>query len=214
MNSVPSASVGFGDQEGRTSTSALVRIACDKVVSRSSTRPVAGRRLWRTASHPRHRPARDARRQAADDRVGETSRDRHVQNARLDLIRSLAGDNGRVTAAYRAPDSRGRNRRERGHRPRRRAAAFGVAASRGISASRTSGTDVKFFARTAVSAAHAHNPSCLNDFNGWRRGWDSNCFRVLIAKNLADLLFLQFRQIRTKAEIETRIEHAACRAAR
>jgi hypothetical protein len=31
---------------------------------------------------------------------------------------------------------------------------------------------------------------------------------LLTAKNLADLPFLQIRQIRAKAEIETRIEHA------
>ena len=101
-----------------------------------------------------------------------------------------------------------------GQYPRRRAAAFGVVAGRAISANGISGTDVKFFARTAVRGADDYKPCWLKDFNGWRRGWDSNCFRVLIAKNLADLLFLQFRQIRTKAEIETRIEHAACRAAR
>ena len=37
---------------------------------------------------------------------------------------------------------------------------------------------------------------------------DSDCFHVLIAKNLADPPFLSIRQIRTKAEIETRIAHA------
>ena len=43
---------------------------------------------------------------------------------------------------------------------------------------------------------------------GWRRGWDSHHCRVLQTKNLRDLRFLTIRQIRTKALVETRIEHA------
>ena len=43
---------------------------------------------------------------------------------------------------------------------------------------------------------------------GIRRGWDSNHCRLLKTKNLTEFSFLTIRQIRTKALIETRIEHA------
>ena len=42
---------------------------------------------------------------------------------------------------------------------------------------------------------------------GWRRGWDSHHCRLLKTKNLRALGFLRIRQIRTKTEVETRIEH-------
>ena len=50
---------------------------------------------------------------------------------------------------------------------------------------------------------------------GFRRGWDSHHCWVLKTKNLQDCGFLTIRQIRTKALVETRIEHAdvgACRS--
>ena len=42
-----------------------------------------------------------------------------------------------------------------------------------------------------------------------RRGWDSKHCPLLKTKNLTDYRFLTIRQIRTKAWVETRIEHAA-----
>ena len=42
----------------------------------------------------------------------------------------------------------------------------------------------------------------------WRRGWDSHPCRVVKTKNLTDFAFLTIRQIRSKTEVETRIEHA------
>ena len=42
----------------------------------------------------------------------------------------------------------------------------------------------------------------------WGRGWDSDHCRSLKAKNLTGFAFLTSRQIRTKAPVETRIEHA------
>ena len=42
----------------------------------------------------------------------------------------------------------------------------------------------------------------------WRRGWDSHHCCVLRTKNLTYFSFLTIRQIRTKALVETRIEHA------
>lgn len=68
--------------------------------------------------------------------------------------------------------------------------------------------NVKLFARSSVGDDHAYKHRSLNELNGWRRGWDSECFPVLKAKNLAETSILHIRQIRTKAEIETRIEHA------
>src|SRR5262245_12671357 len=44
---------------------------------------------------------------------------------------------------------------------------------------------------------------------GNRRGWDSNHRRVLKTKNLRDFGFRRTRQIRSKTEVEARIEHAA-----
>jgi hypothetical protein len=43
---------------------------------------------------------------------------------------------------------------------------------------------------------------------GWRRGWDSHHCWMLKAKNLTGFHFRVIRQIRTKAAVETRIEHA------
>ena len=42
----------------------------------------------------------------------------------------------------------------------------------------------------------------------WRRGWDSHHRRLLKTKNLTDSDFLTILKIRTKALVETRIEHA------
>ena len=42
----------------------------------------------------------------------------------------------------------------------------------------------------------------------WRRGWDSHHCRLLKTKNLRDSDFLTILKIRTKALVETRIEHA------
>jgi hypothetical protein len=41
----------------------------------------------------------------------------------------------------------------------------------------------------------------------WRRGWDSDHCWLLKTKNLTELGFRTIREIRTKALIETRIEH-------
>jgi len=41
----------------------------------------------------------------------------------------------------------------------------------------------------------------------WRRGWDSHHCRLLQTKNLTDSCFLTIRLIRTKAPVETRVEH-------
>ena len=54
----------------------------------------------------------------------------------------------------------------------------------------------------------------LNDYGlfywqkEWRRGWDSNQRWLLKTKNLQAFGFLTIRSIRTKAVVETRIEHA------
>src|SRR5262245_15885071 len=45
-------------------------------------------------------------------------------------------------------------------------------------------------------------------FVGWRRGWDSHHCWLLKTKNLSHVRFRQIRQIRSKAKVETRIEHA------
>jgi hypothetical protein len=42
----------------------------------------------------------------------------------------------------------------------------------------------------------------------WRRGWDSNRCRLLKTKNFREFGFRTIRAIRTKALVETRIEHA------
>jgi hypothetical protein len=46
-----------------------------------------------------------------------------------------------------------------------------------------------------------------------RRGWDSHPDGVLKTKNLSHSRFLVIRQIRSKTEIDARIEHAARRLA-
>ena len=46
----------------------------------------------------------------------------------------------------------------------------------------------------------------------WRRGWDSHHCRLLKTKKLPDFSFRTIRQIRTKAGVEPRIEHAELEA--
>jgi hypothetical protein len=46
---------------------------------------------------------------------------------------------------------------------------------------------------------------------GWRRGWDSHHCWLLQTQSLTDSRFLTIRSIRTKALVETRIEHAELR---
>ena len=58
-----------------------------------------------------------------------------------------------------------------------------------------------------VETSHCQ-PSHLITSEGWRRGWDSNPCGLLKTKNLTVSGFLTIRQIRTKAWVETRIEHA------
>lgn len=45
----------------------------------------------------------------------------------------------------------------------------------------------------------------------WRRGWDSDYCRLLKTSNLREFPFRTIREIRTKARVETRIEHAKAR---
>ena len=42
----------------------------------------------------------------------------------------------------------------------------------------------------------------------WRRGWDSHHPTLLKTKDLADFRFLQIREKRSKALVDTRIAHA------
>jgi hypothetical protein len=44
-------------------------------------------------------------------------------------------------------------------------------------------------------------------YENWRRGWDSHHCCVLKTKNLTVVSFLTIRQIRSKAQLETHIEH-------
>jgi hypothetical protein len=59
--------------------------------------------------------------------------------------------------------------------------------------------------------AEAHAEAVAGVSEGWRRGWDSHHCRLLKTKNLRDSRFLTIRWIRTKALVETRVEHAELR---
>jgi hypothetical protein len=61
----------------------------------------------------------------------------------------------------------------------------------------------------SVGTSSARVSAIARVSEGWRRGWDSNHRCLLKTNNLTGFDFLTIRRIRTKTEVETRIEHAA-----
>ena len=65
-------------------------------------------------------------------------------------------------------------------------------------------------ARRSGERAVLLNPDALfTELKWWRRGWDSDHCWLLKTKNLTEFRFFTIRQIRTKALVETRLEHVA-----